>query len=485
MFRKHCLFVLMTGLFGVESIPAQQGQNPGIRTLRVNRLPSAAEPRERLADHKPRTSAEINWPQFRGVQAGGVGLGNPPIEWDIESGKNIVWKRRIAGLGHSCTIAFGKRVFMTTAVNVRNEDLSIPTGFLGGTGEPADDSGDWQWQIACCDLNTGTEIWKRTVATGEPAIKRHIKATHANCTPATDGAHVVAFFGSEGLYCLDMKGNLIWKKDFGKLHSGPYDAPDLEWGFGSSPIIHQGKVIVQCDCINTGFVAILDVDDGTEMLRIDRDDVATWSTPMVLKTETEWQLVCNGYRQMAGYDLKTGDQLWTLSGGGDVPVPTPLTAHGLIFLSNGHGRSPVYAISPSARGDITPRTGSDGLPDGLVWWRPRGGSYIPTPVIVGEYLYTCNDRGVLTVRDAKSGAAVYRHRVGDGSGTFTASAVATENQIYFSSEGGDVSVVKTGPDYELLGRNEVQEPILATPAIVGDLILLRTTRHLYCIGNRD
>lgn len=429
-----------------------------------------------------RCVAQNDWPQFRGPQASGVGNGNPPIEWNVETGQNILWKIKIDGLAHSAPIVFGDRVFLTNAVTEQGRDVETPTGFLGGTGESADDSGAWQWQVICFDLKTGKEIWKTTVAQGVPKIKRHIKASHANCTPATDGKHVVAFFGSEGLFCLDMNGDMLWQKDLGKLHSGPYDAPKLEWGFASSPIICDDKVIVQCDCLNTGFVAIFEINDGHEIRRIERKDVATWSSPAILKTDTETQLICNGYKQMAGYNLDTGEELWTLHGGGDVPVPTPLLADGLIFITNGHGRSPTYAISPKARGDITPDEDAERLPEGLIWWQPRGGSYIPTPIIVGDCLYTCSDRGVLRVRNANTGESVYQQRAGENSGTYSASAIGTEKQIYFFNENGVVSVVKTGPEYQLLATNEMTEPVLATPALIGDRLLVRTTRHLFCIG---
>lgn len=422
------------------------------------------------------------WPQFRGVSASGVGSGKPPIEWDVESGKNILWKRKLDGLGHSCPISIDGRVFLTTAVSESNDE-KVPTGFVGGSGESAIDSGTWRWQVAAFDLKTGIEIWRRTVASGVPTIKRHLKATHANSTPATDGKHIVACFGSEGLYCLDIDGQLLWKKDFGKLHSGPYDAPKLEWGFASSPIIHNDEVILQCDCLNTAFVAVLNISDGSEILRIKRDDVATWSTPLIVKTETETQLVCNGYRQMAGYNLESGERLWTLHGGGDVPVPAPLFAKGHIILSSGHGRSSAYAISPAARGDITPgRDSREPASDGLLWWEPRGGSYIPSPIIVGDFLYTCSDRGVLTTRDVNTGELIYQQRVG---GQHSASAVATEDRLYFSSEDGTVFVVNTGPDFKVAASNSMQEPIFATPAIVGDRLLIRTTHHLICIGADD
>ena len=238
-------------------------------------------------------------------------------------------------------------------------------------------------------------------------------------------------------------------------------------------------MIVQCDCLNTGFVSVLDVSDGMEVRRIERNDVATWSTPTVIQTETETQLICNGYREMAGYSLQTGKQLWTIQGGGDVPVPAPLTAHGLILLTNGHGRSPIYAISPTARGSLTPGSDGDGLPDGLVWWQPRGGSYISTPIIVGDILYLVSSRGVLAAHEVRTGTPVYRQRVG---GQFSASAVAGSSHLYLCSETGTVSVIRTGTDYTLSATNDMREPVFATPAVVGDRLLIRTTRHLYAIG---
>ena len=304
--------------------------------------------------HAVIVSADDNWPQFRGRGASGLGSGNPPTSWDVESGENILWKVETEGLGHSSPVVWGDRIFTTTAVNSETDEPTLQTGWLGGTGKAAEDAGEWSWQVLCHDLNNGDLLWKKTVASGKPIIKRHLKASHANCSPATNGEYVIAFFGSEGLYCFDMDGELKWKKDFGRLHSGPYNAEKLEWGFASSPIIFDDNVIVQCDCLNTGFVSILDIATGDEFRRIERADVATWATPAIVNTENRLQVVCNGYKEMAGYDLETGEKLWWLAGGGDVPVPTPLFADGLILLTNGHGRSPSFCISPSANGDLTP-----------------------------------------------------------------------------------------------------------------------------------
>lgn len=426
--------------------------------------------------------ADDNWPQFRGPGGLGIGSGNPPTEWDIQTGKNVAWKTPIPGLGHSAPIVWGDRVFVTTAVNADTANPSLETGWSGGAGESAKDSGDWTWQVICLQLETGKILWTKDAAVGTPKIKRHLKASHSNCTPATDGLFVVAFFGSEGLHCFDFDGQLIWKRDLGKLHSGPYDAPQLEWGFASSPIIHNGQVIVQCDCLNTNFVAILDLKTGDEIRRIDRKgEVATWSTPLVVTTDDRQQIICNGYRQMAGYDLNTGERLWHLTGGGDIPVPTPLFANGLIYLTNGHSRSPTYAIQPTATGDLTPSQIPSEKP-GLAWWQTLYGSYMPTPLVIGKRLYTCNDNGRLAMRDAVTGELIYLQRVGSESHTYSTSAVAAGEHIYFINEHGETTVIEDGSVFKKVASNEMGEVVMATPAISGDRLLIRTVRNLYCLA---
>lgn len=424
--------------------------------------------------------AAENWPQFRGSQAAGIGLGNPPITWDVESGTNIAWKTPIAGLGHSSPIIWGDRVFLTTAISAESDQPSLQTGWLKGTGKSAPDQGDWTWQVQCVELSTGKVLWVKDALSGEPRVKRHLKASHANCTPATDGQHVVAFFGSEGLHCFDVSGKPLWRKDLGRLHSGPYDEKLLEWGFASSPIIYDGNVIVQCDCLNTAFVAIFDITTGEEIRRIDREgEVATWSTPLVIETDDGPQLVCNGYRNIGGYDFKTGKQLWSLKGGGDIPVPTPLFDGGFIYITNGHGKSPIYAVDPMAKDNITPKANTP--PEGLAWFRKTDGAYIPTPLVKDGLLYVGNDNGRLTVCDAVTGTPKYRQRVGSGSRVYSASAVAAGGHLYYCSERGQVTVVKEGGVYKQAAQNEMQEVIMATPALSDDRLLIRTVTQLICI----
>lgn len=421
-----------------------------------------------------------NWPMFRGPQASGVGTGSPPTEWNVETGQNVKWKTRIPGLAHSSPIVWGDRIFLTTAVRQDAQAPELKTGWLNGSGDSPDEKGPWAWKVLCLDKRDGKILWEREATAGVPKFKRHLKATHANATPVTDGRRVVAFFGSEGLYCYDFEGKLLWKQDLGALDSGPYNAPGMQWGFASSPIIHDKKVIVQCDVQNGSFWAAFDLETGRELRRVKREEVSTWSTPAIYTGGGRTQLICNGWKHMGGYDLETGEEFWKLNGGGDVPVPTPLVAHGLIFLTNGHGRSPIYVIRPDAKGDITPKDEKD--QPGVAWWKAKGGSYMPTPLIYENNFYVGDDNGRLRVYDARSGEERYNHRVNTRSTTFSASPVAADGKLYFSSEDGDVYVVKAGNAFEALAKNAMGETCMATPAIADGLLFIRTRDHLYCLG---
>src|SRR5512140_1931635 len=233
-------------------------------------------------------AAQTNWPSFRGANADGIGKRAATASvWNVEKAENILWKKAVPGLGHSSPIIWGDRLFITTAVNQR-KTAPLKVG-LYGEGDSAEDNDVQQWRIVCLSKKTGEILWDRTAHEGLPKLKRHPKATHANCTMATDGTNIVAFFGSEGLYCYDLEGHLRWQKDWGPLRTSPVvynDKPDpqgvdLEWGFASSPVIYGNRVFVQCDVLTNGFVTALNLADGKEIWRTRRDDTATWSTPNI------------------------------------------------------------------------------------------------------------------------------------------------------------------------------------------------------------
>lgn len=420
-----------------------------------------------------------NWPQFRGPRASGIAEGRAPTRWSIEPPRNVPWKVPVPGLAHSSPIVWGDRIFLTTAVNDQGE----PRLRVGLYGDIASIEGEsrQKWQVLSFDKRTGALLWAQTAYEGVPKIKRHPKSTHANPTPATDGLRVVAFFGSEGLYCYDFSGKLLWKRDVGVLESGFFQAPDAQWGFASSPLIYQGKVIIQADVLKDSFVAALSLEDGRTLWRTPRADVPTWSTPNIVETGDGAQVVVNGWKHIGGYDAATGKEIWQLAGGGDIPVPTPVVGQGLVFITNAHGSgSPIFAIRASARGRISPN--ANGAGEHIAWSIPQGGAYMQTPLVYGDYLYSSRDNGVLSCFKATTGELLYRERLGTGSTGFSASPVAADGKLYFTSEEGEVYVVKAGPTFELLAVNALGEVTMATAAISEGVLFFRTRSHLVAVS---
>jgi len=424
----------------------------------------------------------VNWPSFRGQFAQGIAENYPtPVSWDVEDPKNIKWKTPIPGLAHSSPIIWEDRVFVTTAISGK-EDPELKLGLYGSI-KPVDDNSIHQWKVYCLDKNSGKILWEKTAHKGIPKVKRHPKGTHANSTPATDGKYVVAFFGSEGLYCYDMNGKLIWKKDFGLLDSAFFTVPSAQWGFASSPIIHEGIVVVQCDALNTAFLAALDIKTGKEIWRTPREDVPTWSTPTVHTGDGKTQIIVNGFKHIGGYDFKTGKELWKISEGGDIPVPTPVVAHGLVFINSAHGRlSPIYAIKLDSQGDISLRDKKTSN-ESIVWSVRRGGAYMQTPLIYGDYLYNLQLNGALSCFRAKTGELIYREQLGKMT-AFSASGVAADGKLYFSSEEGGIFVVKAGPEFENLATNSMKDECMATPAISEGMLFFRTHHYLVAVSDK-
>lgn len=399
--------------------------------------------------------------------------------WNVPEGKNVRWRVPVPGLGHSSPIVWGNQVCTASAISGK-PDPELKVGLYGDITS-VEDTTSHRWLVLCFDKTTGKALWERTATTGVPKVKRHTKSTHASSTLATDGRYIVAFFGSEGLYAYDMSGKPVWKKDFGLLDSGYYVAPSAQWAFASSPIIHDGKVIVQVDVQKGSFVAALDLATGKELWRTSRADVPTFSTPAVHVDGARAQVVVNGWRHIGGYDLATGKELWRMAGGGDIPVPTPISAHGLIFITNAHGRmAPIYAVKPAASGDITLKEGESNNAH-IAWSQARDGAYMQTPIVYGDLLYNCRDNGVLSVYDARTGERRYQARLGDGRTGFTASAVAANGNVYYTSEEGDVHVVKAGPAFELVAINPLGEVAMATPAISEGALFFRTRGHLIAV----
>ena len=425
----------------------------------------------------------IDWPQFRGIAAAGVAEGvDPPASWDMAKGTNVLWKTPIPGLGLSSPVVWRDRVFLTTAISGR-KDATLKPGLYGDIDSVPDDTSH-EWRVYALDKKTGAILWQRTAHTGVPKVKRHMKNSHANSTVATDGERIAVFFGSEGLYVYDMNGQLLWQKDFGVLDAGFYMAPEAQWETGSSPIIHDGLIVIQADVQKGSFLAAFDARTGAEKWRVSRTDVPTWSTPTVYRVNGRTQLAVNGMREAGGYDLQTGERVWKLSGGGDIPVPTPVASDGLIYITNAHGPlAPVYAIRDTASGDVTLANGATNNA-GVAWSYPRDGGYMCTPLVYRGLVYIVKFNGVLSAYDARTGERRFQERLAGGTSAFTASPVASGGKVYLANEDGQVWVLKAGPMFEVLSTNDMGASVLATPAISEGRLLVRTQGELVALGSR-
>src|SRR6267142_2806127 len=245
-----------------------------------------------------------NWPQFRGPQACGLDTNAAaPVTWDVEKHENIRWQATVPGLAHSSPIIWGDRVYVTTAVRPGKAELKVG---LYGDIQSAEDTDSHQWRLLAFEKGTGKPVWDKPGYEGKPRTKRHPKSSHCSSTPATDGRRIVAIFGSEGLFCFDMDGRQLWRKELGRMDPGFYMVTNTSWGFASSPVLRDGKVIVQCDVLSEQFLAAFDAQDGHELWRTPRKEVSTWCTPIVAASPGRTQIIVNGWKAIGGYDLADG-----------------------------------------------------------------------------------------------------------------------------------------------------------------------------------
>lgn len=425
-------------------------------------------------------AANKNWPAFRGPGAAGTAEGSPVVEWNAD-GTNILWKTAIPGRAHSSPIVWGDRVFVTTAVAAKPEG-EFRHGLYGDVDSVKIET-TYDWRIYALHKKTGEILWHHIATEGSPRASHHIKATQANATPVTDGRRVVAILGSEGLYAWDLDGKLLWKRDLGVLSVGWFYDATYEWGHSASPILHEDKVIVQVDRHREPFLAAYSLKDGSELWRSKRDNLPSYSTPTLFEAPSGPEIVTNGTNFIRAYNPQDGKELWRLGPNSELVVGTPVTGHGMVFVTGGYPPvRPIYAIRPGGEGDLSLPEGTE-KSEHIAWKTDRGGTYMPTPLVYGDYLYMTSNAGIVTCYNARTGEQIYRDRIaGRGGVAFTASPVAADGRIYWVSEEGDGYVGKAGPEYELLATNPLDEIVMASPAIAGDVLFIRSLQHVYAIG---
>ncbi len=423
------------------------------------------------------------WPSFRGPNGSGIADGQRiPLEWDSAAKKNIRFATPVEGFSVSSPIVWGNRVFVLSAVSGA-ADRTFRTGLYGDV-TPIDDLSEHRWLLYALDTGDGHVVWARELERRKPGTKRHSKSSQANATPVTDGKRIVSLLGSTGfVYCHDFEGNLLWKKEIGVLNSGWFYDPDYQWGHSSSPILYEGRVIVQADVHGSSFVAAYDLENGNELWRTARDgEIPTFATPAIFRGPTGDELVTNGTR-IRGYDPKTGTLLWHLGPNSELPVGSPVMSTDLIYVTAGYPPvKPIYAIRPGSRGDLALADGVE-KSEALAWSKSRGGSYIPSPLVYRGYFYTNDNNGLLVCYDATTGELVYRARIGGTGGAYSASPIAADGRLYFTTEEGETFVVETGPEYRLLAKNRVEGIVLSTPAASDGLVVIRTLERVYGIAN--
>ena len=426
--------------------------------------------------------ASADWPGFRGPNGAGVADGAAlPSSWDLSSGEHVLWSAEIPGLAHSSPIVLGARVYLTTAVaEGMRSDLTLGDVEVAGIAV-AEDRVSHRWNLIALDAASGEILWSREAVAGEPRTGRHVKASHASQTPASNGEVIVALFGSEGLFAFDMDGEPLWQVDLGNMNPGLWGDPDYPWGPASSPVIWEDLVIVQNDRQAGSFLAAYDLRTGEQRWQTDRDEKPAWSTPVIWQGE-HTELITNGANYIRGYDPATGEELWRLSHGDiEVITPSPVVAGDTVVVTGGYppGGNPIVALRPGGEGELEPEPGSD-----HVQWQVQPGSpYTPTPVIYRGRVHVIADNGIFSVYDLATGERVHRARMAVGAG-FSASPLASDGRLFFASEDGDVFVL-SADSYEELARIDMGEPLMATPAIAGNTLFIRGSERIWAVSASD
>jgi len=408
------------------------------------------------------------WPQWRGPLGTGEAFdANPPLDWSPT--KNIRWKTPIPGRGHGTPIVWGDRVFITTAVPVGDK---LPPKMSGRPGEHDNLAVDSKLEFVVMAFNreNGNELWRKVVREALPIEGGHMSASLASASPVTDGKYIYASFGSHGLYCLDFQGELLWERDFGTMHS------KHGHGEGSSPVLYEDKLIVNWDHEGQSFIVALDKRTGEPVWKRDRNEVTSWSTPIVVEHGGRPQIVVCGTERVRSYDLNTGETLWECGGLSSNIVGSPVSRNGIVYVGSSYEIRIMMAIQlDGAKGDIT---GSKNV----LWTRARGTPYVPSMLLAGDSLYFLTHyQNILTRLYGPDGSESPGPMRLESLGNIYASPVAANGYVFVTDREGKTLVIRDGDPPRQFSLNAIDEEVNASLAIVGQQIFLRGTEHLYCI----
>ena len=406
---------------------------------------------------QPQSDFEKNWPQWRGPSANGVSpYGNPPVEWS--ESKNIKWKIEIPGKGHATPIVWGNQIFVLTAIKSDTQPNSQE---------------EVKFEIFAINRSDGKILWQHTARETLPHEGTHTTGTLASNSPVTDGEHVYAYFGSRGLYCYDMQGNLKWEKDLGDMSTR------RGFGEGSSPVLYSDKIIVNWDHEGQSFIIALDKKTGKELWKVNRDEVTSWSTPLITESNGKAQVITSATNKIRSYDVATGEVLWESSGMTVNVIPSPVAANDRVYVMSGFRGNALQAINLSeAQGNIADS-------EAIIWTLDKDTPYTPSPLLYDDNLYflKSND-GILACLNAITGEEYFSRQRLKGIERVYASPAGANGKIYITSRNGNTQVIKHGTTYEILAINTLDDSFSASPVIVDNELYLRGEQYLYCIAEK-
>jgi len=417
---------------------------------------------------------DLYWPQWRGRDGQGVS-NETSLPWQWGPEKNVIWKVRVEGQGHSSPVVWGDRIFVTTDVEGplvpgAGAPIHMENGeeFLHPDSGGADRS--HRLSVLALDRTSGAVVWKKDVHEGTVFDNRHKQGSYAAPTPVADGDRVYAFFESQGVHAFDFDGTLLWSKSLGPIGS-------MGMGPGTSPVLFEGLLILQCDedMGEKSFLVALDKLTGHEVWRRPRPVQSSWATPIVVGGPGGPELVTSGFEWVLAYDPRSGEELWRAKGVLSNAIPSPVAGDGFAILSAGYPDKRVFAVELGHRGDLT---GSGAI----LWQYDKGTAYVASPIRYGDYLYLMNDKGIVTCLEAETGKVVYEGGRVPVPATFMASFVAAEGKLFLTSEDGDTFVIAAGPQHRILATNSVGEKVTASPAISQGSFFIRGAEHLFRIG---
>jgi outer membrane protein assembly factor BamB len=432
-----------------------------------------------LVAPSPGAETDEFWPHWRGpLSSGAAPKADPPIEWSET--KNVKWKLALPGKGSATPVIWGDRIFVLTAVptETRGAGAAAATpppapaaGARGGPPRGLQPELVQKFTVLAVDRRSGKILWERVVREELPHEGTHPTGTWASASAVTDGRRVYAFFGSRGLYALDMNGKVEWEKDLGDM------TIKLGFGEGSSPVLHGDRLVVQWDDEKQSFVTALDKQTGKELWRTARQERTSWSTPLVVEHAGRSQVITSATSRVRSYDLASGEMLWEASGMTDNVIPTPVHSGGLVFLASGFRGNSLLAVRlADAKGDVSNSAA-------IAWKYDRDTPYVPSPLVYGDQLYMLkSNNGILTVFDAKTGQKHYGEQRLEGVPNVYASPLGAAGRVYVAGREGGVAVFQAGPEFKLLATNQLDDGFDASPVAVGGELYLRGQKSLYRIS---